>query len=306
MEFHSAAFDAIGVRNQVTVCDASALDAALDIARAEVAALDEACSRFREDSELARVTAAAGRGPVAVSQLLYDAITVALDTAAATGGLVDPTVGAALRGLGYDRDFDVLGAAGPRPSFTLVPATGWRSVRLSQRDHTLSLRRGTELDLGASAKALAADRIARVLAAELDEPALVSLGGDIAIAGAPADGWPVRVTDDSRDGRRGQTIALHTGALATSSTSVRRWRAGEVEQHHIVDPRTGAAAPAHWRTASVVAATCVDANAAATAAIVLGAAAPEWLEGLALPARLVRGDGSVVRTAGWPEDAQRE
>jgi len=302
MAFHSASFDAIGVLNQVTVTDPEALGPAERIARAEVAALDEACSRFRGDSELAGLNAAAGRGAVSVSPLLYEAIETALDAAAATGGLVDPTVGAALRGLGYDRDYAVVVSREPQPTFTLVPASGRRSVQLRPSAQAVALRRGTELDLGATAKALAADRIAHAVRVQTGSPVLVSLGGDIAVAGSPAGGWPVRVADSSRAASGGQTIVIRSGGLATSSTTVRRWRAGSVEHHHIVDPRTGAAAPVHWRTASVAAETCVEANAAATAAIILGASARGWLEERGLPARLVRRDGAVVVTCGWPRD----
>jgi thiamine biosynthesis lipoprotein len=300
MNFYSASFDAIGVRNQVTVTDPDQRDRALEIARREVAALDRACSRFRADSELTAVNARAGLRPVHVSALLYEAIDVALAAAAATDGLVDPTIGAAVRELGYDRDYDVVVAGGSRPSFRLVPATGWRSVELDRDAATVRLRPGTELDLGATAKALAADRIARAVRDATRCPVLVALGGDIAVAGSPVEGWPVRVSDNHRDASGGQTITFRHGGLATSSTTVRRWRAGGVEHHHIVDPRTGAAVPELWRTVSVAAATCVDANAAATAAIVLGAGAPRWLEQLGLPARLVHPDGTVVSVCEWP------
>jgi thiamine biosynthesis lipoprotein len=136
--------------------------------------------------------------------------------------------------------------------------------------------------------------------------ALVNLGGDIALAGpAPAGGWPIRVTDDHRSAAtaEGQTIALAGGGLATSSTTVRRWRAGDAELHHIVDPRTGAPAAEVWKTVSVAAGTCVEANSASTAAIVRGEKAVAWLERAGLPARLVRRDGATTYTCGWPEEA---
>jgi thiamine biosynthesis lipoprotein len=92
-------------------------------------------------------------------------------------------------------------------------------------------------------------------------------------------------------------------SLATSSTTVRRWRAGEADVHHIVDPRSGAPAEEVWRTVSVAARTCVEANTASTAAIVRGEAALAWLERCGLPARLVRRDGTVATTCGWPAEA---
>jgi thiamine biosynthesis lipoprotein len=108
------------------------------------------------------------------------------------------------------------------------------------------------------------------------------------------------VTDDhaAAGGDPGETVAIAAGGLATSSTAVRRWPGG----HHIVDPSTGAPATAPWRTVSVAAATCVDANIASTAAVVLGAAAPGWLAERGLPARLCAQDGAVLRVAGWPAE----
>jgi FAD:protein FMN transferase len=297
---YTAAFEAIGVENEITVTQPRALPDALRIAREQVAALDAACSRFRDDSELARLNAS---GSMRVSPLLLDAIRTALAAAASSDGLVDPTVGRALRSLGYDRDFDIVVRGGAPRRFELVPASGWQSVLVDEQTATVRLRAGTELDLGATAKAFAADRIARAVNAATGSGVLVSLGGDIVVAGEPqAGGWPVLVTDDHRAADpSGQVIAIRDGGIATSSTTVRRWRAGSVELHHIVHPATGAPVPETWRTVSVAAATCVDANTAATAAIVRGDTAPRWLESLGLAARLVRPDGDIVAVAGWPE-----
>ncbi len=297
-------FEAIGVVNHVVVDDDDVLEAASRIAVTEVEALDLACSRFRDDSELAGLNREAGR-PVPVSELLFEAVSTALDAAASTDGVVDPTVGRSLRGLGYDRSFEIVVSRGGPPQLAFVPAGGWRSVDLDGAGRTVAVPRGYELDLGATAKALASDRIAAKIAAETGSPVLVSLGGDIAAEGAPAGGWPVLIAEDSRApiGGAGPVVAIHGGGLATSSTTVRRWQAGEIEVHHVVDPRTGAPAAGPWRTVSVAAATCVEANTAATASIVLGDAAPGWLESRGLAARLVAHDGSVVRTGGWPADA---
>jgi thiamine biosynthesis lipoprotein len=134
---------------------------------------------------------------------------------------------------------------------------------------------------------------------------LVSLGGDVAVAGeALPRGWPIRVADDHAAplDTPGPTIALPAGGLATSGLAVRRWHTAAGELHHIVDPRTGHPAVTPWRTATVVARSCVEANAASTAAIVLGEAAPAWLEARRLPARLVGVDGSVALVGGWPTD----
>jgi thiamine biosynthesis lipoprotein len=202
-------------------------------------------------------------------------------------------VGGAVIAAGYDRDFGTLRAP-PRPAAVRVP--GWRVVEL-RADGVIRIPAGVTLDLGATAKALAADRAARAAAAAAGCGVLVNLGGDLASEGPPpAGGWRVRVADDHAAGAGGETVQLAGGGLATSSTTVRRWAGG----HHIVDPATGSPAAAPWRTVSVAAARCVDANIASTAAIVLGAAAPGWLAERGLPARLCARDGAVTRVAGWP------
>jgi FAD:protein FMN transferase len=99
----------------------------------------------------------------------------------------------------------------------------------------------------------------------------------------------------------GDVVSIIGGALATSSTTVRRWRdADGASLHHLTDPATGAPVTSPWRTVSVAAERCVDANAAATATIVLGTAGRAWLEATGLPARLVGTDGDVVRVGRWP------
>ncbi|HEX6788193.1 MAG TPA: FAD:protein FMN transferase [Gaiellaceae bacterium] len=298
----SASFEAIGVLNQVTVDEASALDEALRIATSEVAALDLACSRFRDDSELSHLNRSGG-GTFEVSRLLFDALEAAVRAASATGGLVDPTVGSSLSALGWDRDFaQVLIRPHAVKPFELVPAAGWRAVRLDAQSRSVRIPAGVELDVGATAKAFAADRIAARIASVTGAGVLVSLGGDLAVDGAPSGGWPVLVTDDHRRGTQGQVVAIRGGGLATSSTSVRRWRYGGRELHHIVDPSTGAPAHEHWHTVSVAAATCLDANTASTAAVLRGPDAPAWLEARGLPSRLVASDGAVVQVAGWPAE----
>lgn len=302
--FPTETFEAIGVTNQVTVSDRRALAEAARIARAEVAALDLACSRFRDDSELYALNRGAGR-PRQVSELLLEAIETALHAAISTDGLVDPTVEGALAAIGYDRDFEIVVASGVRPAFAFVRAGGWQSIGIDHDNRLVTVPRGSELDLGATAKALAADRIAGAVRAATGAEVLVSLGGDISISGAPPEGWAVFVTDAHRHADApGQTVAIRAGGLATSSTTVRCWQAGELEVHHIVDPATGAPACGPWRTVSVAAPTCVEANTVATASIVLGAEAVDWLESRGLPARLVDHFGDVTAVAGWPVDRE--
>ena len=298
-------FQALGTTVQVCVTDPAALPGAVAAVEGELEAIDLACSRFRDDSELSALNRSGSR-TFEASPLLIEALEVALRAAEITDGDVDPTVGRAVNGLGWDCDFSVLVSREERERFHVIPAAGWRSITVDASRGVVDLPAGVEVDLGATAKALAADRSARAASlAAGGAGILVNLGGDLALAGpAPDGGWAVLVTDDHRNSSDadGQTVALRTGGLATSSTTVRRWRAGGREHHHIVDPRTGLAAEEVWRTASVAAATCVDANTASTAAIVRGREAPAWLERSGLPARLVARDGPVCYAGDWPKE----
>jgi FAD:protein FMN transferase len=308
-------FDVFGTTAVLLVtAGQKAANRARHIADRELAAVDLACSRFRADSELTRLNEMAGSGPQPISPLLADLLAAALRAAALTGGDVDPTCGRALAGLGYDRDFSELREQGdvpPRLTGPVGPVPGWQKVHLDRARRTAWVERGVQLDLGAIAKAWAADWCAEKIADDLACGALVSLGGDIAVAGqAPAadgqdgGGWEIRVTDDhaAPPSAPGQTVTIASGGLATSSTTARTWKVGGQQVHHIIDPSTGEPARSCWRTATVAAGSCTDANTASTAAIVRGPAAVDWLHDLGLPARLVRHDGSVETTAGWPED----
>ena len=244
-----------------------------------------------------------------MSPLLGEAIAVALRAARLTDGDVDPTVADAMSALGYDRDFALLPDTGPPVRLTVRAVPGWRQVGFDERSRLLTLPRGVHLDLGATAKAWAADRSAARLAGALGCGVLVGLGGDIAVAGPPpGGGWRIRVQDvtgrpeDPPEGPAA-VVAIAEGGLATSSTTARRWRRGGDVLHHILDPRTGLPAPVHWRTVSVAAATCVDANTASTAAIIRGPQALDWLSNLRLPARLVDAAGTVRTVGGWPAEA---
>jgi FAD:protein FMN transferase len=309
----AASWRAIGTSVHLLVTDLRALAPARRMLTEDLAALDAACSRFRADAEIVALDHAPARaggrtGPVPVSPLLAGALAVALRAARLTGGDVDPTVGGALCAAGYDRDFALVRPDGPPVRLTVRSIPGWRQVELDEAAGLVSLPAGTRLDLGATAKAWAADRAAARIAAGVGCGVLVNLGGDIAVAGAaPRGGWRIRVQDVTgrpEDPPAGPSavIAVHSGGLATSSTAARRWRRGGDVLHHILDPRSGRPAAPVWRTASVAAATCADANAASTAAIIRGEAAPAWLSGLGLAARLVAESGAVVTLGAWPQE----
>ncbi|HZP31390.1 MAG TPA: FAD:protein FMN transferase [Acidimicrobiia bacterium] len=302
-ELARVSFPALGTTATLVATRPAGIDEGRAVLARVLAEIDRSCSRFRDDSELAHVNRAAGR-PVPVSRLFLDAVDVALRGARVSAGAVDPTLGRVLRVLGYDRDFRSLADDGATPPTTIARIAGWRAVRVDREAGTVRVPADVELDLGATAKAYAADLAAEAVRAAIGGGVLVGLGGDLAVAGdVPAGGWCVRVTDDHAAGpdAAGETVAITGGGLATSSTTVRRWTRGRIELHHLVDPVTGGPANGPWRTVSVAAASCVDANIATTSAIVHGEHALDWLADRRLPARLVRRDGSVVRICGWPE-----
>jgi thiamine biosynthesis lipoprotein ApbE len=301
----AADWTAIGTLVRVVVTEPTALPDARRILVDDLAALDLACSRFRPDSELRRLDDGCGR-PVPVTPLLAEALATALEAARRTDGDVDPTVGLAMADIGYDRDFGQVLPDGPVLRLVASPAPGWEGVELDVDRGTVTVPPGVRLDLGATAKALAADRAARRIVDETGSGVLVSLGGDLRAAGpTPDGGWQVRVQDvtghpdDAPIGPVAQ-VALHTGGLATSSTAARRWVRGGDVLHHITDPRRGLPADTPWRTVTVAAPTCVAANTASTAAVIRGDRAPRWLESMALAARLVNVDGTVRTVGAWP------
>lgn len=298
----SRSFRALGTMATVAVLSPSRAKEAEGLLRAEIRDVDRACSRFRTDSELARLHANAGR-TVEISPLLFEALEVAYSVAERTRGAVDPTVGSAIETLGYDRDFDQIESR-PIRMADLGPVPGFRQVHLDRRRTAARIPKGVRLDLGSSAKALLADRASAHIAYQLGSGTLVSIGGDVAVAGdPPPEGWAIGIAVDSsmEADDVDQVVAIHQGGLASSSTEVRNWRMGDELVHHIIDPRTGCSSTPYWRLVSAVGRSCVDANALSTAAVVWGAGALQRLRPFNQAVRLVRLDGEVFVLGGWPE-----
>jgi FAD:protein FMN transferase len=313
----TARFRALGTSAHLLVTDPGVIDRARTLLTEELDAIDRACSRFRPDSELWRVNHARGR-TTRISSLLAEAVAVALVAADVTDGDVDPTCGRSLARLGYDRDFAAARQDTSPLSQPAVPAAGWQAVELDHERCEIKIPEEVVLDLGATAKALAADRASMRIADSLSCGALVNLGGDIRVAGEPPDeGWRIGIADNrgfddaevaadpAAPGAppHDAVVVIRDGGLATSSVKVRTWSRGTTRFHHIIVPGTGMPANSCWRTVSVAAATCVDANTASTAAILRGERAPGWLASQHLPARLVGHNGESVTVAGWPADA---
>jgi thiamine biosynthesis lipoprotein len=270
-----ASFQAMGC--EVVVAAASPRE--LERVRGLFEERDAVFSRFRADSELERVNAAAGSATL-VSPLFAHAVETALWAARVSDGLVDPTLGAAIVAAGYERDFAAL-APDPRPLGPPAPARP-DAIRLYGR--VLSLRRGVRLDLNGVVKAAAVDDALDLL----DRPGFVSAGGDLATRGDVDVAVP-----------GGEVVRLVSGGLATSGRSRRRWLRGGEEQHHLIDPLTGRPAVTPWEEVTVCGSSCLAADVAAKAAYLLGDDGPEWLDERGLPGRFVRADGPAHENRSW-------
>jgi FAD:protein FMN transferase len=224
----------------------------------------------------------------------------------ATAGTVDPTVGAAMVDLGYDRDFTMVAGGVHSKEEMGRPAPGWWTIRLDPERRTVSIPDGVRLDVGATAKAYAADRCARRIADAVGGGVLLNLGGDLSVAGeTPPGGWAVGIapTCTVATSQVDQVVAISGGGLATSGTTARAWLRNGRPVHHIVDPATGSPADPVWSLVSTTASSCVEANGWSTAAVVWGEDAVGNLSAEGVPARLVRTGGEVVVIGGWPDEA---
>ncbi len=293
---------AFGTTLSFWVTDARYLERVEWVLRSWIDAVDAACSRFREDSDLTRANRDAGTA-VAVSTVLLDAVEAAVEMARLTGGLYDPTVGRAVIAAGYDQSFDALPKVRDRRSGRPAPAGRWAEILIDQAAATITVPKGFNLDLGGSAKGWTVDSALDLCWLELgqDAPSVgvcISAGGDMAVAGpSPHGGWPVRLAEtlDAEAALDDGWVALHSGAIATSGALRRRWTMGNGEAHHIIDPRTGAPGQSCWRLVTIMASRCLVADTAATAAWLLSAHAPGWLASKGVQARLVANDGAVTR-----------
>jgi thiamine biosynthesis lipoprotein len=240
------------------------------------------CSRFRDDSELTRVNRDASE-TVALSPVLASVVSHAAEMRQLTGGLVDAGTGAALMAWGYDRTFEEVTDSDRPPVST--PESEW-----SVDAGVLTRKPGTIIDLGGVGKGWTCD-----VAVETGLASVVSAGGDLRSAHPNT-----RVPIEDPWGDTIATIPLGLGALATSSTTRRRWRVGDRMAHHLIDPRTGRPADTPILSATVVAGTATEAEAGAKAVLLLGedglswAADQAWIEA----ALAVWHDGSVFGTKG--------
>lgn len=254
----------------------------------EVTRLDRLASRFRADSELSLVNAGAGDW-VEVSWGFVTVLTASLEAARLTNGLVDPTLGRAVKAAGYDQWAQQDSPVAPR-----VHRGAWRAVgiRPGRGEAQVRIAAGTALDVGSIAKGWLADRLATAVHRS-GYDVCANMGGDVrVIASQPWTVW----ADPDVTGMSSDPVDLTDGGVATSGIGKRAWTGG----HHIIDPRTGRSAQTPWHSVSAVAATAAHANAAATAGVILGDAGPDWMARRGVDARFVSAD-SATTTGRWPQ-----
>lgn len=292
----AGSFRSMGTEVQV-LAPAPMLDDALDTVGALFEDWDRRFSRFRSDSELCALNAAAG-ARFAASGPMLEVVVASLIAARVTGGLFDPTVLPRLVDLGYDASFEEPRQDHVARALRPWESGRWREIGVDARAGWIQLPDGVALDFGGIAKGMAVDAAVRALALRAIRPAAVNAGGDLAVNGELQSGWPIALDD------AGRSITLHSGALATSSVLKRHWQRAGVERHHLIDPRTGEPARGSIVSASVAARSCRAAEVAAKAALLLGRRdAAIFLATHRLGGVLVLNDGTSWNLGEWREAA---
>jgi thiamine biosynthesis lipoprotein len=255
-------FRSMGTDVSVIGPDAPGFDNAVAAVVGRFEVEDRRCSRFRGDSELTLVNAAAGSW-TSISPPLAEVVDLALAAATATEGRFDPTVHDALVAAGYDRDFDEVLAGARGELHPATPCGRWTEIE--RRGDELRLPAGVHLDLGAIAKGWTVD-VAVDEALHHVPWIVVNAGGDLRVGG-DAPSIDVGIEDPERPDDELLRMTLGSGAIATSSVVKRSW--GN-DAHHVIDPTTGRPAVTDVLQATVWAATCADAEVAATDALLSG------------------------------------
>jgi FAD:protein FMN transferase len=246
---------------------------------------DRRFSRFIESSELNRVNAVP-RGVTVVSEELASMLSLALDAAHATGGLVTPAVGGAVLAAGYDRDFSLLSPdSGP-----VEPAAVPLLDSLVLRGTILLRVEPLVLDLNGVVKGRTVDDALALLG-----DGWVSAGGDLATTHPIVVGLP-----------GGAAVTLDRGGLATSSVAKRSWVRGGRRQHHLIDPASGQPSQSRWRDVTVAGPTCLAADIAAKAALLLDDEGPAWLDERGLAGRFVDHGGVIWTNRVWSSSVPLE
>jgi thiamine biosynthesis lipoprotein len=292
-------FPAMGTEAHVLVVGPRA-DALVADACARIDQLEARWSRFRPDSEVSRLNAAAGAA-LAVSPDTVHLVAMAVEAWRHSAGFVDCTLLEQVVAAGYDRSLAEVPAHRPRDERwdPVVPSL-LGPLDLQVTATTVRLPAGIGFDPGGIGKGLAADLVVAELLAAGAEGACVNLGGDVRVGGTGPDGggWTVSI-DHPAQRVPVALVGLLDGAVATSTTLRRRWTVGGAERHHLVDPRTGAPSTSDLTFVSVVAASAWEAEVLAKGVLLRGGPYPfDIVEGTGAHALVVDRRGRVTASPG--------
>lgn len=252
--------------------------------------LENLMSVWREGSDVLRLNAAAGEGPVSASPEVIEVLGLARRYSELSSGKFDVTFGP-LSGLWrFDHDQDGV-IPDPASVASRVSLIGWEDLVVDAAAGTAWLRRaGMSVHLGGIGKGYAVDRGAAILRSHGLENFLIQSGGDMYVGGNPEGrAWRLGIQDP-----RGPAdtpfavVELTNGTFSTSGDYERFFMTGGRRYHHILDPDSGEPAMAS-RSVTIVTSRAVDADALSTAVFILG---PE--AGMALIERLPDVEGVIV------------
>ncbi len=229
-------------------------------------------TRFETSSELSALNASAGQ-PFVASPQMFEVVELAVKLSALTDGWFNPTIIGALEAAGYDRTFDAIKESSDRRSEPASNVSAASAITLDAKRHTMTLPKGTRIDLGGIAKGWAVQKAAQQLM--IHGPCLVDAGGDMMTFGAApgtAD-WSIEIADPIDAENDVMTLHVRDRAVATSGIDRRRWQRNGLWQHHLIDPHTGQPSTSDLLTATVIAPTTVEAEVYAKTVFLLGAQA---------------------------------
>jgi thiamine biosynthesis lipoprotein len=295
MALHRFAFRAMAAENELQVYagDPSVAERAARAAIEEVQRIEAKYSRYRAESVVSRINAAAGGEPVPIDEETARLLDYADACWRQSGGAFDPTSGILRRAW----RFDTPRVPDDRELAPLLELIGWGQVERDSSAVRLP-RAGMELDFGGFGKEYAVDRATVVLRAHGVESAFANLAGDLAILGEQPGGepWRVGIRHPRETDALIARLPVSSGGMATSGDYERFIEVDGVRHCHILDPRTGRSARG-LQSVTVHATSCIIAGSATTIAMLKGAGEGEaWLESLGLPYFCVREDGTVSHT----------
>lgn len=230
---------------------------------AEVSRIERIYSRYRPESIVSRINAAAGKDSVSCDSETITLLQYADKLYETSSGLFDITSGVLRKAWNFSE------AALPSPETltSLLPLIDWK--RVEQKDDRVQLPvAGMELDFGGFGKEYAADRAAAVIHGKGVRSGYVNLAGDIRVIGPKPDGtaWVIGIQDPRHREKTIASIPLFSGALATSGDYERFFEADGKRYCHIIHPRTGYPVT-YWRSVTVVAPLAITAGSYSTIAM---------------------------------------